>query len=214
MSSFSRVLGKKVEPFGQTDLALAGKYSGVEIDVGTGNGRYILDAARAAPERLFIGIDAVAENMQDNARRAGASIKKGGVANAIFVRGAAEQLPGPFASLVDRLTVLYPWGSLLKIVTLPDPDHLRSLRAVCKHGAAFEFLINYSVFRDPSYRQRLGLPDDVDTNEALPEIYREAGLRIDERALFLGDPPVRTRWGRQLVRGSNRETLLIAGTTI
>jgi 16S rRNA (adenine(1408)-N(1))-methyltransferase len=214
VASFSRVHGKKSEPLGEADLALAGRYSGVEIDVGTGNGSYVLDAARATPERLFIGIDAVAENMQDNARRAGASVRKGGVANAVFVRGAAEQLPGPFAAMADRLTVLYPWGSLLKIVTLPDPAHLRALRAVCKSGAPFEFLINYSVFRDPSYRERLGLPDDVDTNDALPEIYRETGLRIDERELFLGDPPVRTRWGRQLVRGSNRETLLIAGTAV
>lgn len=214
MASFSRIHGKKSEPLGVADLALAGQYSGVEIDVGTGNGSYVLDAARATPERLFIGIDAVAENMQDNARRAGASVRKGGVANAVFVRGAAEQLPGPFAAMADRLTVLYPWGSLLKIVTLPDPAHLRALRAVCKSGAPFEFLINYSVFRDPPYRERLGLPDDVDTNDSLPEIYRETGLRIDERELFLGDPPVRTRWGRQLVRGSNRETLLIAGTAV
>lgn len=214
MASFFRVLGKKVRPLDDGDIALADQYSEVEIDIGTGDGRYVLDTARSHPDRFVIGIDAVAENMADNARKANASTKKGGVENALFVRGAAEQLPGPFVSRADRLTVLYPWGSLLKALMVPDIEPLRAIRKACKDQIPFEFLINFSVFTDPEYCARLGVPDDVHENDSLPEIYREAGFHIEEREVFAGDPSVRTRWGRQLVRGSNRLTLLIGGHTI
>jgi len=214
MTGFFRVLGKKTKPLEENDLAVADRYSGVEVDIGTGDGRYVLEAAKADPERFFIGIDAVAENMKENARRAGASIRKGGVENVLFVRGATGQFPGPFAAIADRLTVLYPWGSLLRYLTLPESDALRSIRAVCKDQIPFEFLINFSVFRDPQYLERLGLPEDVHMNETLPDVYCHTGFRVEERSVFVGDPQIRTNWGRRLVRGSNRETLLIAGETI
>jgi len=217
MAAFDRVLGKKTAPLDGAALAdLVDAYQAVSIDVGTGEGKYVLDAARAAPDTLCIGIDAVAENMAKSARTAGANPRKGGLANALFVRGAAERLPGPFEGLADMLSVHYPWGSLMRIVAEPAAEHLARLRAVCKPGAGLSVLLNQSVFEDRDYLERLGMADITDpaTSDALFDAYMAAGFRIDSREMIHGDPPVRTAWGRHLVRGSARKTLALAGVAV
>ena len=217
MAAFDRVIGKKTEPLDADWLdERVAAHSGVSIDVGTGEGKYILDAGRAEPERLCIGIDAVADNLVKSARSAAANPKKAGLPNVLFVRGAAERLPGPFEALADRLSVHYPWGSLMRIVSEPALDHLKCLRAVCKTGAEVSILLNYSVFEDRDYLERLGMADIVDPaeNPALIETYSAAGFKVSERHLIHGDPPVRTSWGRHLVRGSARATLVITATAV
>lgn len=212
MSAFDKVLGKKLAPLTRADLddPLA-RAESVLIDVGTGQGKFILDAAREDPTRLVIGIDAVAENMAKSARSAGASPKKGGLPNAIFVRAAAEKLPGPFEGLADELTVQYPWGSLMRIVSEPTVEHLTGLRRICKSGAKLSVLLNYSVFEDRPYLERLGMGDidDPAENPTLPDAYAAAGFEVTYRAVIHGDPPIRSAWGRHLVRGSARTTLMI-----
>lgn len=212
MATFDLVLGKKTQPLNsEAFVARAGQASTVLLDIGTGQGKFILDAARADPETFCIGLDAVAENMAKSSRAAGVSLKKGGAPNAAFIRAAAERLPGPLAGIADTLTVQYPWGSLMRIVSQPSPDGLLGLRAVCRPGAAVSILLNYSVFEDRDYLNRLGMGDIVDPAEN-PEIdaaYATAGFKITRRELFHGDPPVRTAWGRHLTRGSGRATLAI-----
>jgi len=215
MGAFDRVLGRKLSPFGESDLRAWSEVSeSILIDVGTGQGKFILDAAREDPVRFCIGIDAVAENMAPAARTAGASSRKGGLPNALFVRAAAERLPGPFEELADALTVQYPWGSLMRIVSAPVVEHLRGLRALCKPGAAVSILLNHSVFEDRAYLERLGMGDIADPadNPQLPIDYARAGFGITQRDLIQGDPPIRSAWGRHLVRGSARATLMIEAT--
>lgn len=212
MATFDRVLGRKSEPLDPVFLVeKCCSHDAVLIDVGTGQGVFILDTAREQPDWLCIGIDAAADNMVKSARTASSSPKKGGLENALFVRGAAEKLPGPFAQIADTLTVQYPWGSLMGIVSAPDEEGLLGLRAACKDGAQLSILLNYSVFEDREYLERLGFGEIADPahSEALPLAYREAGFDVTGRAVFHGDPPVRTAWGRHLVRGSARSTLMI-----
>ncbi len=211
-SLFDRVVGKRATPIDLEAFETAVEaFEAMEIDVGTGDGRHVIDVARAAPERLVIGIDAVSENMAEASRKAAAAPRKGGLANALFFRAAAERLPGPFAGRADQVTVNYPWGSLMRIVAEPDPEGLAGLRGLCKPGAGLRVLLNYTVIADRPYMERLGLgemPDPADS-PALPEIYKAAGFILETREIFAGDPPVRTRWGRQLVRGGARRTLLL-----
>lgn len=217
MAAFDRVLGKKTAPLDETELrALCERHQSVLIDLGTGQGKFVLDAARDDPTCLCIGVDAVAENMAKSARTAAASVKKGGLANALFIRAAAEKLPGPLAGLADTLTVQYPWGSLMRIVSQPAPEHLPGLRAVCKDGAVLSVLLNYSVFEDLPYLERLGMGDIVDpaSNPEMEKAYAAAGFVITRRELIHGDPPIRSAWGRHLVRGSARSTLMIDATAV
>lgn len=213
--AFDRVVGKRSSPLDQAEFeALARQFATIEIDIGTGDGRHVLDVARTEPDRLVIGIDAVAETMSETSRKAAGPPRKGGLGNALFFRGAAERLPGQFAGIADLVTVNYPWGSLMRIVAEPDIEALRGLRALCKPSARLRVHLNYTVIADRPYLERLGLGAIADPADSpdLAGAYGAAGFSIHHREVFAGDPPVRTRWGRQLVRGAARQTLLIEAT--
>ena len=217
MAGFCRVIGKKITDLEENWLdGLSSDGTKVLVDIGTGDGRFVLDMAREHSDHLCIGIDAAVENLSKTSRVAAAKPKKGGVPNAIFLRGAAENLPGLLGGIADIVTINYPWGSLMKIVSEPDIGYLRQIREICKSGAELSVLLNYSVFEDDDYLERLGLGDLIKPadNEDLPDAYADAGFRLTQSEIFAGDPPIRTMWGRHLVRGSNRLSFMIKADTI
>jgi 16S rRNA (adenine(1408)-N(1))-methyltransferase len=89
------------------------RYAGVIVDLGTGDGRYVLATAAACPDRLVIGVDANAAAMADAARKATARSGKpgkpgGGLPNALFVVAAVEALPVELAGVADLVTAHFP----------------------------------------------------------------------------------------------------------
>lgn len=60
------------------------------IDLGTGDGRYVLRAAAENPDTLFIGVDANAAAMAGASRRA---TRRDALPNALFAVAAAEHPP-------------------------------------------------------------------------------------------------------------------------
>lgn len=210
MASFDVIRGRKVETFDQETFAdLCARYRQVALDVGTGDGRYVLDLALELPDVLCCGVDPVAEAMERSSRESIA--RKGGRRNALFLRASLEQLPGPFEGVVDRLSVNYPWGSLLASVATADLRGMRQLRSACKTGATLSVYLNYSVFEDRAYSERLGLEAAQEFLEsgAFMMSFRAAGFTVVEHRIFEGDPPFRSAWGRQLVRGSRRRSMHI-----
>ncbi len=208
---------KVVEGKKQRDLtpaafaALAADYARVALDIGTGDGAFVLRRARAEPETLCLGLDAVAEAMAGSARRARAKPAKGGAPNALFLVARAEALPPALQRLCDEITVNYPWGSLLRAVSAPQPEVLAGIAACAKPGARLSLLINLAPFVDPEQRARLDLPelDETTARQRLIPAYAAAGLRIHSIETLRGDLPERTSWGRRLVVGSGRSTLAI-----
>jgi len=65
----------------------------VTIDVGTGDGRAVLETGAAFPASLAIGLDAHAAAMAEASRRAARPALKGGLPNAMFLLAAAEAIP-------------------------------------------------------------------------------------------------------------------------
>lgn len=210
MAGFKRVFGRKIQDLDSDWLReKAALADATLIDVGTGEGKFILDSAREEPGCLHIGVDAAAENMMAASRTACA--RKTRLDNALFLRGAAEKLPDQLCGIADRITIHYPWGSLMRITAEPDVEAMVGVRQCCKSGARLSVLLNYSVFEDRNYLERLGFGAVADpaTNEDLEAAYARAGFLIEERFVTSGDPSVRTSWGRHLVRGSDRKTLVI-----
>jgi 16S rRNA (adenine(1408)-N(1))-methyltransferase len=62
----------------------------VTIDLGTGDGRYVLRTAAERPDTLAIGLDANAAAMAASARRA---TRRDALPNALFAVVAAEHPP-------------------------------------------------------------------------------------------------------------------------
>lgn len=211
------VVGKKIRPMdGEEFASLAARYSEVLIDLGTGDGRFVLHWARQHQNTLCIGIDALQEAMRECSRRAASKPQRGGVANALYVVAPIEQLPTELLGSATRITINFPWGSLLRALVTPEPRVLRDLAALGRPGAGMTVLINYSVFQDEAYRERLGLPslDLLVSGEWLARAWRRAGIVIDRRSLLDREVPHRTSWGQRLILGSERSTLLIEATVL
>ena len=121
--------------------------------MGTGAGRAVLAAAAREPTTLALGIDASAAAMAEASRRAAGPTRKGGLENVRFVLAAAETLPGDLAGRAALVTVLFPWGSLLRGCLGLDDVVAGGLAGLVARGGVLEMLLA------PDERARLnGVP--------------------------------------------------------
>jgi 16S rRNA (adenine(1408)-N(1))-methyltransferase len=209
--------GKESFPLSDGEFdSLAREYEDVVIDLGTGDGRFVLRMARERPCSLVVGIDPVQDAMADVARRSAAKPSRGGVPNALFLVASAEALPAALASRASLVSVNYPWGGLLRTLVLPDPDGMRAVVGLLQSGGRLIALLNASVTDDRDYGERLGLPplEDAHVDERLVPGWEESGLEgVSWHRLGADEEPAHhTTWGRRLVRGSNRRTIVVEGT--
>ncbi len=167
------------------------------IDLGTGDGRAVLRTAATEPASLVIGIDANAASMAEASRRAAEPARKGGFDNAMFVLAAAEAPPKNLQTLADRVTVLFPWGSLLRGCLGADPLVARGIAQLLAPGGTLELLLA------PADRDRLdGLPTGpTDVIEAATQTFKALRLRLVE-GRTASDAQVRasgSTWARRLL---------------
>src|SRR5215211_1204309 len=111
------------------------------IDVGTGDGRAVLDAAAREPGSLVLGLDASAAAMIEASRRAAAPAGKGGRPNVRFVVASAEAAPRALAGSADLVTVRFPWGSLLRGCLGLDAGVATGVAGLVADGGALELLL-------------------------------------------------------------------------
>jgi 16S rRNA (adenine(1408)-N(1))-methyltransferase len=125
----------------------------VTIDVGTGDGRAVLAAAAHDPSTLAIGLDPSVAAMVEASRRAVRSVRKGGLANALFVAASADSLPSELRGIAVVVTVHFPWASLLRGCLGADPRVAAGIASLLRPAGELELLLA------PSRRDRLdGLP--------------------------------------------------------
>jgi 16S rRNA (adenine(1408)-N(1))-methyltransferase len=188
-------------------LELAGRHATASIDLGTGDGRYVLAAAAARDDRLVIGVDANAEGMAEASRRAGAKPHRGGLANALFVVAAVEALPAELHGVADLVTVHFPWGSLLRGLLGADPATMAGVTRVMRPGAALSMLLSSTV-RDYGAGVE---PIGERTLQDLSEAYGRYGLAVTEaRPATPADvAAARSTWGKRLRAGGRREAWLL-----
>jgi len=181
---------------------------GVVIDIGTGDGRFVSAAARANPDKFYIGIDANAKPLEKISMRATRKPAKGGLPNAMFVQAAVEDLPEEFNGRADEIHIHFPWGSLLKAVATGDRDVLISLRRISAPGCLVEIVIGIDPVRDKSELERLDIPEltPVILHSYLIPKYNEAGFelldhgRLDSREWST----LETSWARRLQGNEGR----------
>lgn len=150
-------------------------------------------------------MDAAADQMAESARKA----VRRKLDNALFVQAPVERLPPELAGLADRITVNFPWGSLLTALAMPDPRILSAIAGLGRAGADLTILINMSVFDDMAYCARLGLPSppvfaDADRTRSA---FRQAGIEVTRFIPDVADVPYRTTWGQRLIKGAQRRVL-------
>jgi 16S rRNA (adenine(1408)-N(1))-methyltransferase len=165
----------------------------VTVDLGTGDGRAVLRAARAEPDRLAIGIDADAGSMRASARRAE---RRDAFPNTLFVVSSVEFLPDDLDALADRVTVSFPWGSLLRGLAETQGHVLAAIERICVPEASIEVV--WSVI------PRDGTPR-VDPGE-VAEAFRRSGFGVRElrEATLAEIEATHSSWAKRLRAGHAR----------
>ncbi len=190
----------------KTSLPLTGE--GIVIDVGTGDGRYVSAAARANPNKFFIGIDANVKPLEKPSTKATRRSNKGGLPNAMFVQTAIEFLPDEFGGVADEIHIHFPWGSLLRAVASGESAILASIRQVAARDCLLEIVIGIDTERDASELSRLNIPELTTTyfENTLAPRYNAAGFETVEIRQLNRDEWARieTSWARKLSSSSNR----------
>ena len=184
---------------------------GIVMDIGTGDGRFVSAAARANPNKFFIGIDANVKPLEKPSMKATRKVNKGGLPNAIFVQAAIEFLPEEFSGVADEIHIHFPWGSLLRGVALGEPDILASLNRIANKGCLLEIVLGVDAKRDKSELERLGIPEltsDFFRSFLIPR-YAAAGFEsVTFTPLDRSEwSQLESSWARKLSNGSERSVM-------
>jgi 16S rRNA (adenine(1408)-N(1))-methyltransferase len=182
---------------------------GVIVDIGTGDGRFVFAAAKAYPNKFFIGIDPNVGPLEKPSMKATRKPDKAGLPNALFIQAAVEDLPAELNGTADEVHVHFPWGSLLKAIALGDIVTLLSIRRIAAPYCNLEVIIGIDPQRDRSEVQRLGIP------ELTPEFiklelerrYLNAGLELIEYRILEHSEwsKLETSWARKLTPNEGRK---------
>lgn len=192
-------------------------YREVWVDIGTGNGVFVYDAARRNPDVFVLGLDPNRENLRHYSAKIRKKATRGGLANAMYAIGTIENPPPECHGLAARVYVNFPWGSLLRGLFVPDPAIVRNLRSFGTPDASYTILANQTVFEDPALVHTLELPPVTPeyVRNVLAPVYAAAGLAIEEaRVLAPDEIPYRTEWGQKLTVSGTRDTLLVLARAI
>ena len=141
------------------------------MDVGTGDGRAVLLRAVAEPSALIVGIDAAAPAMADASRRADRRVPT----NTLFLAAGVETLSAsPLAGRADLVTVLFPWGSLLRGMVGLDDAALCGVASLLAPGARLEVFA--SIVPADGVAGMACLDADAETD--VRRTWSAAGLRL------------------------------------
>ena len=142
--------------------------------------------------------------MAESSRRAARVSRKGGLPNALFLVAAAERLPDELRAIAAEVTILFPWGSLLRgALALDDAAEAAAgiSSLVAPGGIARAFL---SI--DP--RDRLTIPAlDATDGADVAARWARHGLRLTafESAPSAEVDASKSSWARRLATGRGRE---------
>lgn len=113
------------------------------MDIGAGDGGYVVHRARTEPATYAIAIDASPDALAGGAWRA----KRARLTNAAFLVEGVERLPTELACVADEVTVHFPWGSLMRGIVDGSPAVVRPIAGLMKNGAELRVLMS-GVDRD------------------------------------------------------------------
>jgi len=199
------VLGNKLKEIHKKELKnILDKFGNVEIDLGTGNGRYVYKRAAADPKTLYVGVDPIEKQLRKYAKKSGR--KK--LENVLFVLGSAEVLPKELGGVANKVTIILPWGSLLENIVKFNPEIIISIKSLVKPKGTLLLVFGYNLLEEPSETERLGLKE-LSTNyiktELIPE-YESLGFELlDFRELTKEElKEIDTSWSKKLSFGKPR----------
>lgn len=183
--------------------------SGIVLDIGTGDGRFVSAAAKANPYKFYIGVDAIAKPLVKSSMRATRKPAKGGLPNAMFVQASVEFLPEEFEGIASEIYINFPWGSLLRAVANGEAEVLRSIRNILAPTGSLIITIGVDLSRDKAelVRQGINKLDIAYIDSDLRAKYEPAGLKMtDCEDLSMPEwSNMETTWAKKLGGNADRK---------
>ena len=176
---------------------LLARYDSAHLDIGTGDGRFVLHTAQANPRRFVIGLDACRENLRDTSRRA--------PDNVLFVIANAVAMPPELRGVASHITINFPWGSLLSGLLDAEPALLSGLMSVALPSTTVDVRLNAGALAEA------GWPLDAGAAH-IREVLAAHGLRM-KRPVALHPDDLRaypTTWAKRLAFGRDPRALHLA----
>ena len=173
-------------------------YDDVLIDVGTGDGRYVLHIARTSPTWFAVGVDACRDNLRKVSRKA--------PSNALYVIANALALPKEeLDGMASKVTINFPWGSLLTGLLNGEPVLLEGLLAISRPGATLEVRLNAGALAEAGYTLESG-------GARIRQALHEGGFEVAGDPLWLdarelGQCP--TTWAKRLAYGRDPRAVCV-----
>lgn len=155
-----------------------------------------------------MAVDTNAEALSKIARQAARKASKGGVPNFLCIAEAAQVLGQELPGVADTVSVILPWGRLLRTVAEPYLEDLRNIAVLGQVRASFEVVFSYDARIDGQSDGPLasGL-DEAHVSDKLPVAYASAGLAVKEVKQLRRDElkAYSTTWAKRLAYGRARE---------
>ena len=155
----------------------------------------------------MIGVDASAAGMAESSLRAARPTHRGGLPNALFVVAAAECPPRELHERLDGLTILFPWGSLLRGALALDATVAAGIAQLVRPGGCLEAFVSVTE-RDRQGLVRLGEAD----RRALAERWASVGFVLTDfgPAKVADIDATGSTWAKRLGAGRDRPAWRLA----
>lgn len=183
--------------------------SGIIIDIGTGDGKFVYELAKNNPDKFVIGIDASHAGLIEKSQKIYKKKSKGGLPNALFVLASVENLPAELEGIANQIFINFPWGSLLAGLVKVDEIIWGEIKKLCKAGTIIDIIFGYDSTQDAKEIKRLDLPDlnlDYIKHQMIPKLSEIGFTKKELREITnedLKDYP--SSWSKKLGFGKERQ---------
>lgn len=123
-------------------------YENIWLDLGTGDGRFVRQLSIQNRQDFFIGLDACRENLRENSRDC--------PANALYLIASAQSLPAGLDGLAAKITINFPWGSLLRSLLEGDTALLDGLTRIARPDAELTIRLNGGALAEAGWALEAG----------------------------------------------------------
>lgn len=198
--------GNKTKKINKNDLlSKLENFNKVEIDIGTGDGRYIHKNASKNEGTFYIGLDPSEPQLKIYSKK---SVREK-LQNILYVVGSIEMLPEELLGIADSVVINFPWGSLLGGIAKADELIVSNISKMLKEEGTLRITFGYSEDAEPSETERLSLDDmNLETIERnVVRAFEEAGMelkfieQLEKEEIF----EIESSWAKRLKFGQERE---------
>jgi 16S rRNA (adenine(1408)-N(1))-methyltransferase len=176
---------------------LAG-YNQVLLDLGTGDGRFARCMAEQHPYWFVMGVDPCRENLREHSRAK--------LDNILFIIASAQDLPQELNGLVSRITINFPWGSLLDSLLTGGASLMRGLESISSSIASVDVRLNGGALAESGWTLENGA-DQIYNNML------QAGWQINTPILMNAHDlrAFPSTWAKRLAFGRDPRATIISG---